>query len=402
MFPDESAASVRHLPAPAGAAEPAGGLGGRGVAPIALTRRCAGALSARSGSLWRQGGHCGPPLGLPFALLSLVLAGCGGTSHVRLSKEKPELYSIRSDGSHLHAVHVVGTGLSRGPGKEVALIHGGRLGVMDDNGDQLRLLGRAEFGSEDPIAPAWSPDGSRIAVGDGRNCDPYGPCQRWDTSIVDPAARRRRATIRYARQPSWSSDGRMLAYTGGSGNGDPKAQVAFGVFTAQADGSDRRLLARGAYPAWSPNGKQIAFFALRRGGGFLGVYVMRPNGKARRLVAFGENIFSWAPDGERLAFIVPFGRPRSLEVVSVRTGQTKRIGPASFMKPGAIAWSPDGERLVWVAYDFRSNEDRLLVAPSTGTQKPRQLVRLPPRFHIWTPIFSHDGSRVLYVVSYIH
>jgi Tol biopolymer transport system component len=57
--------------------------------------------------------------------------------------------------------------------------------------------------------------------------------------------------------PSWSPDGRQIAYTS-SGANAPQ-----GIYVMKADGSGKRRLTSGrgadTSPSWSPDGKQIVF-----------------------------------------------------------------------------------------------------------------------------------------------
>jgi Tol biopolymer transport system component len=51
--------------------------------------------------------------------------------------------------------------------------------------------------------------------------------------------------------PAWSPDGTLLAVTSFEGE-------TFDVFTMKPDGSERTLVLRNAsYPSWSPNAKQL-------------------------------------------------------------------------------------------------------------------------------------------------
>jgi hypothetical protein len=85
-------------------------------------------------------------------------------------------------------------------------------------------------------APAWSPDGARLAY-----------VTRGNLWVADANGTHRSELIANADQPAWSPNGRRLAFTRG---GD--------VFTVRVDGLDLRRLARGEHPAWAPNGDRIA------------------------------------------------------------------------------------------------------------------------------------------------
>ncbi len=86
-------------------------------------------------------------------------------------------------------------------------------------------------------APAWSPDGQRIAF-----------VTRGNLWVADADGTHRGELASDADQPAWSPNGRRLAFERGGS-----------IWTIRADGLDERRLATGAHPAWSPDGKRLAF-----------------------------------------------------------------------------------------------------------------------------------------------
>jgi len=85
-------------------------------------------------------------------------------------------------------------------------------------------------------APAWSPDGQRLAF-----------VTRGDLWVADADGTHADALVKDADQPAWSPNGRRLAFTRDGS-----------VWTVRADGLDERRLAPGAHPAWSPDGARLA------------------------------------------------------------------------------------------------------------------------------------------------
>ena len=80
--------------------------------------------------------------------------------------------------------------------------------------------------------------------------------------------------------PAWSPDGRKLAFVSDrDGNSE--------VYVMNANGSGQRNLTRNpafdADPAWSPDGRKIAFVSNRDGS--YGVYVMNADGSGQRRLA---------------------------------------------------------------------------------------------------------------------
>ncbi len=105
----------------------------------------------------------------------------------------------------------------------------------------------------------WSSKGDVAFVQDG---------QLWVMRVGGSA---RQVTTAGGTAPSWSPDGRQLAFARDSG-----------IWTARADGSGQRRLARGSgtSPAWSPDGAYIAFVRpTERGSSEIGdIWSMRSDG----------------------------------------------------------------------------------------------------------------------------
>ena len=112
--------------------------------------------------------------------------------------------------------------------------------------------------------------------------------------------------------PAWSPDGRKIAFTSDrDGNSE--------IYVVNADGSGVERLtyspveafplagggslgAVAALPAWSPDGQKIAF-ASNRDGDVGGIYAMNADGSGvERLTYSGDLSPAWSPDGRKIAF----------------------------------------------------------------------------------------------------
>jgi TolB protein len=156
--------------------------------------------------------------------------------------------------------------------------------------------------------PAWSPDGRKIAfVSDAHHFTDDIYLMKADGSGTRQLTRS--GGWPGATAPAWSPDGRMLAFI----NEDHALSVM------RRDGTQKRLLdsppptacpkcgglAMGDdfSPEWSPDGRKI-LFTQRRGARSIQIYVVNPDGNAKRQVTHvGGNVSaSWSPDGRRIVF----------------------------------------------------------------------------------------------------
>lgn len=115
--------------------------------------------------------------------------------------------------------------------------------------------------------------------------------------------------------PSWSPDGRTIAFTRWHDSQES-------IWTVRANGSRLRHVAdKGRWPDWSPDGRRIIFTDG------LGVLTIAPDGSRRRRVTppiLEENTSqaTYSPDGRRIAFVREFR-------AWVMTAAGKRAHPVS-------------------------------------------------------------------------
>ena len=124
--------------------------------------------------------------------------------------------------------------------------------------------------------------------------------------------------------------------------------------------------------------------------------------------AFDEESPAWSPDGKRIAFIRRHGEGdvdklpnRDLFVMDACTcAEPVRLTFSSAEEAGPLAWSPDGQsiaylfgdELKWSAYD----QAQLMVIPASGGQ-PRSLTQTLDR-PVRSPVWSRDGQSLTFLV----
>lgn len=143
-----------------------------------------------------------------------------------------------------------------------------------------------------PGEVAWSPD-SRTLAYEARYSGDTVP-QVYLIGVDGLGRRRLTGTAGAARDPSWSPDGKKIAF-----DADTR------VYTINADGTDQRQLSTSfaITPVWSPTGQALAYETANNSIG-----TMNPDGSGRhQIVGLGSGesaLFkSWALDGSRIAFV---------------------------------------------------------------------------------------------------
>lgn len=144
-------------------------------------------------------------------------------------------------------------------------------------------------------------------------------------------------------------------------------------------------------PAWSPDGRQVAFASDRSGR--YEVYVTpAAGGPARRLTSEtgGATQPAWSPDGKKIAF-VRF-QPGALYVVPVAGGAAQRLsddqGDQSYP-----TWSTDGKQIAFVRRTPGTSVKEIWVMNADGTGT-RQVTHLEAS--IISPSWAPSGTRLAF------
>ncbi len=256
--------------------------------------------------------------------------------------------------------------------------------VMNTDGtNQVRLTNNSIVDDH----PTWSPDGRMIAFLSQR---PTGECCAIFTMNADGTGKTEITPVIY--QPpnnlgwdywsiSWSPDGRELAFQ------DQTATGEYGIHIVKSDGSNRRFLSnstRGIQPAWSPDGSKILFSRNPPGVFFYNwLFTIKPDGTDLQALptqaAYVDTAPTWSPTGDRIVF-QGWDWANWEDLVVANADGTNRQTFAYGCNDGPICggvnfpdWSPDGNQIVFCLDGYGSNVDPEIYVKNVTGDGLRQL-----------------------------
>jgi dipeptidyl aminopeptidase/acylaminoacyl peptidase len=208
------------------------------------------------------------------------------------------------------------------------------------------------------------------------------------------------------------------------------------LWLVPASGGEPRQLTFGergeSAPTWSPDGRTIAFVTSRGSGA--GEDGPRPQiwllpadgGEARQLTQARDGVasYSWSPDGSKIAYLSMDSLPRAEEakrrrrddpqvvetgfrlshiwVIDVATKQASEVVHGDFTVRGAPSWSPDGKRLTFAAAptpmirDLRGD----VYIVDLATKQMDRIASAPhsPAAGLTSPAWSPDGATIAFTM----
>jgi Tol biopolymer transport system component len=236
---------------------------------------------------------------------------------------------------------------------------------------------------------AVSPTGTLVYVPGPASASSYF----YNLAVRDPAGRIERLKLPSDtyQSPRFSPDGRFIAFGTDDGN-----NADLWIYDTAETSAARRLTfeGRNRFPTWSADGRHIAFQSNRAGD--LAIFSQRVDGggSAERLTKADRGTMhipeSWSPRGDVLSFSAGDGSRYSLWTLSLRDKHATRLADVESQIPPSSAFSPDGR---WLAYNTFS--------------PPAAFVR---RWPVWSakyqlpdsalnPVWFRDGKQLLYSVG---
>jgi TolB protein len=168
-----------------------------------------------------------------------------------------------------------------------------------------------------------------------------------------------------------------------------RGDTFFEIWTINPDGTKKRRLTRhgGEDPAWSPDGRRIAFVRVADAA----IYVLNVDGSGQHRLVSASSSPAWSPDGRRIAFVRPRGNFKYSEIWVVNADGTQRRRLTRNTEDFAPDWSPDGRRIVFERGGVGKLAIWVMNADGTGQ---RRLTRNAQNDQ--APDWSPDGRRIVF------
>ena len=223
-----------------------------------------------------------------------------------VNRKGSEIAIMNPDGSGVVRLKVAGTDPTVSPdGTKIAYCSTRdtiyyQIYVMNSDGTGPKKI--TDFKTGDACGPVWSHDGKKIAFYAYAMTNPSRNPEIW---VMDPDGSNQKKLTDHGMDPSWAPNDKQIAFASNrEGN-------IFHIFSMNADGSNVKKLSKSkgedSNPAWGPSGGEIAY-SSETDGDRRGIFTMGADGSEPARLAFSKHqdfcFPAWSLDGKVIAFTV--------------------------------------------------------------------------------------------------